>query len=668
VATPEVATTPTRQCRHAPRTATRHPVPQRADGLELIGEFKQSGYKDPPWLVRRADGQTVQLTRLLYAVLEVIDGRRDVKGIADAASTRIGRRASVDAIRFLIAERLRPLGLVKRSDGANPSTKKANPLLRVHARVALCSERVTRFITAPFSVLFVWPLVVAVVVAFAAMSAWLFLVKGVGESLHQVLYHPELLVIVFGLTILSAGFHEFGHAAACRYSGSKPGVIGAGFYIVWPVFYTDVTDSYRLSRRGRLRVDLGGLYFNAIFALATFGAWALFGWEAALILVPMQFLQMLRQLPPMIRLDGYHILADFTGVPDLFARIKPTLLSMIPWRRRDERATALKLWVRIVVTLWVLLVVPMLAFTMLMFALGLPRVLATLWDSAGMQWEKVSTAFTHHQYSLAFAAVIGILALALPVASGTYMLTRFGRRAVTSTWRHTDGKPMERGMILGGTAAAAALLLPMWWPNVTPMQAGESWTVPELVSRIPSFGAPPAVADGGPTNGAHRGRQAGGTVVNGQPDRAPAGPDSPSWTRRASGAPAPADPIVGPDTTTTTTPIAPTPSDPSSSTPTASTVTDSTVTDSTTSATTTSTTSATTTLSTSATTAPPTIATTAPPTVATTTPPETTAPPTVATTSPPPPTETTVAPTIATTAPPPPTTAAAPPPTEVTTP
>ena len=50
--------------------------------------------------------------------------------------------------------------------------------------------------------------------------------------------------------------------------------MGTGLYLVWPAFYTDVTDSYRLGRGGRLRIDLGGLYFNAIVAVAMFGVWA----------------------------------------------------------------------------------------------------------------------------------------------------------------------------------------------------------------------------------------------------------------------------------------------------------------------------------------------------------------------------------------------------------
>ena len=49
--------------------------------------------------------------------------------------------------------------------------------------------------------------------------------------------------------------------------------MGAGIYIVWPAFYTDVTDAYRLPRRARLRTDLGGIYFNAVVAVVTLGVW-----------------------------------------------------------------------------------------------------------------------------------------------------------------------------------------------------------------------------------------------------------------------------------------------------------------------------------------------------------------------------------------------------------
>src|SRR5205807_351311 len=93
------------------------------------------------------------------------------------------------------------------------------------------------------------------------------------QGMRSLIYQPGLLLVVGGLLLASAVFHEFGHATACRYGGARPGVVGVGLYVVWPAFYTDVTDSYRLDRGGRLRTDLGGVFFNSIFILGLFAAY-----------------------------------------------------------------------------------------------------------------------------------------------------------------------------------------------------------------------------------------------------------------------------------------------------------------------------------------------------------------------------------------------------------
>jgi hypothetical protein len=55
------------------------------------------------------------------------------------------------------------------------------------------------------------------------------------------------------IDLTSAVFHQCEHVSACRYGGAKPGVMALGLYLVWPARYSTVTDSYRLSRAGRLR-------------------------------------------------------------------------------------------------------------------------------------------------------------------------------------------------------------------------------------------------------------------------------------------------------------------------------------------------------------------------------------------------------------------------------
>ena len=468
----------------APRAAA---APVRADGVELIGQLEGSGYKSVPFLVRRADGQTLQLTSLLFATLACIDGRRSYEDIATCLCEQIDRQILAEDVECLVEEKLRPLGLLQTAAGGQPAMEKANPLLGLRWRFVVSNPRITRRITRPFAFLFRPAVAAPILLAFAAITAWLLLDKGLASATHQALYKPGLLLLIFGLTMISAGFHEFGHAAACRYGGATPGAMGAGLYLVWPAFYTDVTDSYRLGRWGRVRVDIGGLYFNAIFAVGTVGLWWATGWDAVLLIVPAQLFQMLRQLLPFVRFDGYHILADLTGVPDLFAHIKPTLLGLLPTRWRRAPRTPLKRWARVVVTTWVLLVIPILAFSLFMMVKVMPRVAATAWDSLGIQAEVLGQNWADGALTDVAVRVLAMFTIALPVAAMAYLLVRIVRQTMLRAWRATAGRPRGRTLLILGAIAGLVGLAWFWWPEgqYKPIQPHERGTLLQAMSLTP---------------------------------------------------------------------------------------------------------------------------------------------------------------------------------------
>src|SRR4051794_28955937 len=296
-------------------TSPQGDVPALVAGTQLLGVQPGSGYVNPPQLVRRADGQVMHVTPVLYAVLEAIDGERSPDQIARLVSATTERELHPDDIEMLVEEKLRPLGLVLGHDGSHPPLQRSNPLLALRARFVVSKPEATRRLTAPFALLFNPVLVVAATVVFAAVAFWVLFEKGLASAAYDAFRRPGLLLAVFAITVVSAGFHEFGHAAALRRGGGTPGAMGAGLYLIYPAFYTDVTDSYRLSRAARIRTDLGGLYFNALVALAMFGLWVASRWDGLLLVIAAQILQMIRQLPPLVRFDGYHILADLTRLP-----------------------------------------------------------------------------------------------------------------------------------------------------------------------------------------------------------------------------------------------------------------------------------------------------------------------------------------------------------------
>jgi putative peptide zinc metalloprotease protein len=431
-------------------------VLDRAQGVELLGSLDGSGYRSGAALVRRADGQMVQLGPLMYALLDTVDGRRDTLELSEALRERLGRACDEEHV-VRLAEKLAAQGLLAGSEHNAPPRR--NPLLALRFKLLVTNPRVTRWASAPFTFLFRPGIVSMVVATFAAVLWFVLFRKGLASATAEAFDRPGLLLLVFALAVASAAFHELGHAAACRYGGATPGGMGVGIYIVWPAFYTDVTDAYRLSRRARLRVDLGGIYFNALVAVVTLGAWLLLRVDALLLLVGLQLLIMVKNLSPVIRSDGYHILADATGVPDLYAHIGPTLRGLVPWRRKHPSALTGK--ARVFVTIWVLVVVPVLLALMVGAVLLLPRMLTTAWDS-GL---RIAATMPREGTEGVAADALRLVALTLPVLGSMIVAQRLLRMATDRARAWSAGRPVRRSALVAFASLAAVGAAWAWWPS-----------------------------------------------------------------------------------------------------------------------------------------------------------------------------------------------------------
>jgi putative peptide zinc metalloprotease protein len=264
--------------------------------------------------------------------------------------------------------------------------------------------------------------------------------------------------------------------------------MGVGLYIVWPAFYTDVTDAYRLSKIGRLRTDVGGVYFNALSALVAGLAYRATHIEPLLLVVVLVQLEMLQQFLPFIRLDGYYMISDLTGVPDLFTRIGPILRSLLPHQETDPRVRDLKRWVRITVTLWVLFLVPVLLFNFAVMLLAAPRILATMWSSVQLHAAQFENALRLHQIALAAVNGLQVVLLSLPAVGMAYMIVRFARRFFGKGRRWAAESETKRSVIVGVAMAVVGLLVFVWWPKsqYQAIGADERWTVPHAFTAIGS--------------------------------------------------------------------------------------------------------------------------------------------------------------------------------------
>jgi putative peptide zinc metalloprotease protein len=157
------------------------------------------------------------------------------------------------------------------------------------------------------------------------------LVAGVGvwRSAHAIMAgfgsHPVLGVIAVKiLLLLTIAMHQSVHALACIHYGRRVREFGFTFLHGFvPTFFVDTTDIFMASRRARVVTAVSGALVHLVlgsawfllaagsspgFAQAFAAASGLVQWQAfVLALYPFCFIEM----------DGYHVLVDVLGVPNL---------------------------------------------------------------------------------------------------------------------------------------------------------------------------------------------------------------------------------------------------------------------------------------------------------------------------------------------------------------
>jgi len=404
-------------------------LPALASGVRLLGRFEGSGFQDDRFLVDRGDGQIIHISRLLYLVAANLDGQRGEAQVADRVSAQVRRRLPPEGVRFLVFNRLAPLGVLATPGQESGKARRADPLLALRLRATLLPAAWVRLVARLFTPLFWAPLIAVVLVALAALDLLLFRGDRLGAALFEVAIAPINMLSVLGLLLLATLFHEFGHATACRKGGARPGRIGVGLYLVLPAFYTDVTDSYKVDRRARLRTDLGGVYFNAVAAVVLLVLAEQTGAGVFLLAAFLVQLEAVQQLLPVVRFDGYYILADIVGVPDLFGRVRPTLVSFIPGRPMDPRVAELRPRVRRIVAGWVLVVVPLLTAALAVLIVRLPGMTEQAMQTGRAYGALFTDALGRGDTATAALAAVSIVLLVLPFLGIAAMIFSLVRRA-----------------------------------------------------------------------------------------------------------------------------------------------------------------------------------------------------------------------------------------------
>lgn len=183
--------------------------------------------------------------------------------------------------------------------------------------------------------LFAWlfsPLGAALWLAVVGTGLWFVLLNlgRLGDELDvAAMIDPRNVTIMGAVFLVLRAIHELGHAAACKALGGRSTELGVMLVaIVLPLPYCDATSSWRFVETWRrVLVAAAGVLAETFIAAIAAIIWATSepGVVSAVcynVMIISGVSTLLFNMNPLLRYDGYYILSDVTGIPNLAQRAK----------------------------------------------------------------------------------------------------------------------------------------------------------------------------------------------------------------------------------------------------------------------------------------------------------------------------------------------------------
>lgn len=141
---------------------------------------------------------------------------------------------------------------------------------------------------------------------------------------------PLLLLAVAFAKVL----HELAHGLACKHFGGEVHEMGLALFLLTPCLYCDTSDSWMLPRRQhRMLIAAAGMIVEVCLASVAGIAWCLLSEgivrdQCFYILIACSVSTLAFNLNPLLRYDGYYILADWLNTANLWARSRAVVTGL----------------------------------------------------------------------------------------------------------------------------------------------------------------------------------------------------------------------------------------------------------------------------------------------------------------------------------------------------
>ncbi len=258
------------------------------------------------------DDRHFVVSAAVAAVLEESRTHTTLSALAARASERLGVTVSTDLASQVLSEQVLSVCF-------HATEQRAEAECPVRLRQRVLEARVLQPLLALVSPLFTRSAAIALITLLMVVE--LLVAARASSATPQTLSGAQIMCAA-ALTMFGVLVHEVGHLTACARFGASHGGIGLGLYWCMPVFYAEVNGAWMLPRLRRAVVDAGGVYFQCGYVLVLGVAYLVFAAPPVLEAMAWSHFLMLHTLNPVLKYDGYWLLTDLAGAPNLHAQIR----------------------------------------------------------------------------------------------------------------------------------------------------------------------------------------------------------------------------------------------------------------------------------------------------------------------------------------------------------
>ncbi|WP_439150629.1 peptidase M50 [Sulfitobacter sp.] len=299
-------------------------------------------YRGRIWFILQdlATGRSHRFSPAAYRMVGMLDGTRSLGEVWDIANEQLGERAPTQD------EAIRLLGQLHAADAlvadVSPDSRELFRRHQRHKRMEIKQKVwsplavrvpiwdpdwfltatlpfVRPFLTKTFAV--IWLLLVLTAAVFAAMN-----IGALTTNITDRVLNPGNLAVLWLVYPVVKAFHELGHGYAVKKFGGEVHEIGIMFLVLIPVPYVDASAASAFRDKHK-RMLVGGIGIMIELLLASI---ALFVWlnaeSGAVTAVAFNVMliggisTLLFNGNPLLRFDGYYVLADWIEIPNLSGR------------------------------------------------------------------------------------------------------------------------------------------------------------------------------------------------------------------------------------------------------------------------------------------------------------------------------------------------------------